>query len=107
MKKALLYIGFFLLTACSSAETESLAAEIKNDYQSKIEDQFNFYASFGVFDELAEEDKTPPVVTKVKVYHIWSKKYIGLAWIEIDGTQEIKRIYITADEDAYYWEVQE
>ena len=108
MKKALLYLGFILLTACTSAETDSLALEIQNDYQNRIEDQYNLYASFGVFDELPEEIRnTPPVVTKVKVYHIWGKKYIGLAWLEIDGTKEVKRIRVTAADDTYYWEVRE
>ena len=108
MKKALLYLGFILLTACTSAETDSLALEIQNDYQNRIEDQYNLYASFGVFDELPEEIRnTPPVVTKVKVYHIWGKKYIGLAWLEIDGTKEVKRICVTAADDTYYWEVRE
>ena len=108
MKKALIYLVLILLTACASAETDSLASEILIDYQAKIDARYTLYASFGVFDELSEEIRnTPPIVTKVKVYHIWGKKYIGLAWIDIDGTQELRRIRIAADEDTYYWEVLE
>lgn len=106
MKKALLYIGLILMTACTSAETESLAAEIMIDYQAKIDAQYTLYTSFGIFDELSERDRnTPPIVRKVKVYHFMNKKYFGLAWIDIDGKQLIERLQITMDEDAYYWEV--
>ena len=106
MKKALIYFILILLTACTSAETASLASEIMIDYQAKIDAQYRMYASVGVFDELPEEIRnTPPIVRKVKVYHFMNKKYFGLAWIDIDGKQLIERLQITMDEDAYYWEV--
>ena len=105
MKKTLFLI-ILLLTACTSAETKSLATEIKKDFQSRMDAQFEMFSSFGVFDDLGE-DIPRPMVKDVKVFHIFCKKYIGLAKIELDGKQQTKIIHISIDEDDIYWEVDE
>lgn len=105
MKKTLFLI-ILLLTACTSSETKSLAADIKIDYQNKMDAQFDMLSSFGVFDDLGE-DIPRPMVKDVKVFHIFCKKYIGLAHIEFDGKQQTKIIQISIDEDDIYWEVEE
>ena len=105
MKKALLLISLFLLTACTSNETKSLAIEIKEEYQSRIAAQFDMFTSFGIFDSLNENDCQPPIVKDVKVFYLIGDKYIGIAKVEIDGKQQTKIIHISAEEDGYYWEV--
>ena len=107
MKKTiLLFLGILLLSACTSVETESLALEIKADFQSRIDAQYSMYEAFGVFDDLDEDSNQPPIVKDVKVYQIASEKFFGLAKIEIDGKQKIKLVRISIDEDGYYWEVE-
>ena len=108
MKKIfLIFVGCLLLAACTSAETESLALEIKTNYQNRIDAQYDMYEAFGVFDGLPDDSNQAPVVTDVKVYQITNKKFIGLAKVDINGKQRIKAIHISADEDGYYWEIQE
>ena len=103
----ILFIGCLLLSSCTSVETESLATEIKADYQNRIDAQYDMYEAFGVFDGLPDDANQAPIVTDVKVYQIKSKRYVGLAIVEINGKQRIKAIHISADEDGYYWEIQE
>ena len=83
-----------------------MAADIKIDYQNKMDAQFDMLSSFGVFDNLGE-DMPRPMVKDVKVFHIFCKKYIGLAKIELDGKQHTKIIHISIDEDDIYWEIHE